>query len=92
MMRLWLAANNKTQAELAKELGINESTMSRFLSGKDLPYATTFIKIQTWAFGMEGPITSIDPLPAEVAQTLRDEVWSKKHCPTIVPLPDKDGR
>lgn len=55
MIKLWLAAHNKSQVDLARELDINVPTLSRFLAGIKLPRAHVFIKLQTWAFGADTP-------------------------------------
>ena len=48
MIRLYLAANNIDNKTAARDMKVNESTLSRFLSGKSLPDAENLMKILTW--------------------------------------------
>lgn len=48
-------ATGKTQAELSKELGLNQSILSRFLSGKRSVCATSLDKIWSYLYGNNFP-------------------------------------
>ena len=48
MLRIYLAAMNLQQKDVAEEIGISESTLSRFLSGQQMPDAAGFMKIIGW--------------------------------------------
>jgi len=54
MLRLYIATGNREQRELADEIGINESTLSRYLSGKASPDAEGFSKILVWVLAGTG--------------------------------------
>jgi transcriptional regulator with XRE-family HTH domain len=49
MIRIYLAAYRMTQKKAAEEIGITESTLSRFLEGKAMPDAHGFMRIVVWA-------------------------------------------
>jgi predicted XRE-type DNA-binding protein len=48
MIRLWLAVNNVEQTELAKAWGASTATVSRFLSGQNMPDGRTTARIVSW--------------------------------------------
>lgn len=49
MIRIFIAARGVPQKEIAAQIGISESTLSRFLSdGEKLPDAGNFAKILSW--------------------------------------------
>ena len=48
MIRLWLAANDIEQTELAKAWEAAPSTVSRFLNGAHLPDGRTMARIIAW--------------------------------------------
>ena len=47
-LRMYLAANNFTHKELAKLWGTSEATVSRFLSGHQLPAVRTMVNAIGW--------------------------------------------
>ena len=49
MVRIYLAAYRMTQKQAAEEIGINESTLSRFLNEGAMPDAHGFMRIVAWA-------------------------------------------
>lgn len=49
MLRLYIAAYRLTQKQVASEVGVNESTLSRFLEGGSMPDAHSFMRIVVWA-------------------------------------------
>ena len=51
MLRLYLDANDLDQKTAAQQMKINESTLSRFMSGQTLPDAENFMRILLWATG-----------------------------------------
>lgn len=52
MVRLFIAADGTlTQKQVAMEIGINESTLSRFLSGEQMPDSRAFVALVIWCFG-----------------------------------------
>lgn len=50
MVRIYLAAQRIRQKDAAKEIGISESTLSRFLSEKGMPDFDANMKIIAWIF------------------------------------------
>jgi len=48
MIQLYLATEGISQNDLCRELGIDKTTLSRFLNGKQV-HASTFAKLLTWA-------------------------------------------
>lgn len=49
MVRLFVeTTDGLSQKQVAAEIGINESTLSRFLNGESMPDAVGFSKILTW--------------------------------------------
>jgi predicted transcriptional regulator len=48
-LRLLIAAENLEQKAVAEQIGINESTLSRFLSGRADPDAAGFARILSWS-------------------------------------------
>jgi transcriptional regulator with XRE-family HTH domain len=50
MVRLYLAANRINHKVAAKEIGISESTLSRFLSGRGMPDYKASLEIIAWVF------------------------------------------
>lgn len=55
MLRLYIAANNLEQKAVAQEIGISESTLSRFLGGTNTPDGVGFMRVVAWATGVEMP-------------------------------------
>lgn len=55
MLRLYIAANNLEQKVVAQEIGISESTLSRFLGGTSIPDGLGFVRMIAWATGVEMP-------------------------------------
>ena len=55
MLRIYIAASNLQQKAICKQIGVNESTFSRFISGNREPDAEGFAKILTWCLGKEQP-------------------------------------
>lgn len=55
MLRLYIAANQLEQKAVAAEIGVNESTLSRFIAGNATPDAAGFMRIVAWASGVEAP-------------------------------------
>jgi len=51
MLRLYIAANGLEQKAVATEIGVSESTLSRFVSGNAVPDAIGFMRIIAWATG-----------------------------------------
>lgn len=52
MLKLYLAtADDCTALQLAADTGVSESTISRFLAGKQMPDARAFAAILAWCFG-----------------------------------------
>lgn len=49
MLRIYLAAYRMSKKKAAKEIGISESTLSRFLEGRAMPDAHSFMRIVVWA-------------------------------------------
>jgi len=47
MMRLYIRVNEVEQKALCREIGIGESTLTRFLQGTDLS-AQNFVKLLSW--------------------------------------------
>lgn len=58
MLRLYIAANGLEQKAVAAEIGISESTLSRFLSGASMPDGIGFMRVVAWATGVDMPKTS----------------------------------
>ncbi len=50
MVGIYLAAKRISQKTAAKEIGINESTLSRFLTGNGKPDFDANMKIIAWIF------------------------------------------
>lgn len=48
MVKLWIAAHNIEQTQLAKEWGTPTSVVSRFLNGKNMPDGKTTARIISW--------------------------------------------
>ena len=48
MLRLYFAAYRINQKDAAEEIGISESTLSRFLGGNQMPDAHGFMRIIAW--------------------------------------------
>lgn len=48
MIRIWAAAADIQQADLAKQWGATPSTVTRFLSGESMPDGRTLAKIIAW--------------------------------------------
>lgn len=48
MVKLWIAANDIDQLQLAKEWGTPGATVSRFLNGKNMPDGRTTARIISW--------------------------------------------
>lgn len=46
VLRLWLELNNVTQKELAGQIGCSQSSLTRFLNGKDFDARTTLLLFQ----------------------------------------------
>lgn len=55
MLRLYIAANGLEQKMVATEIGISESTLSRFLSGASTPDGIGFMRVVAWATGIDMP-------------------------------------
>lgn len=53
MLRLYLPVNNLTARTVAAEIGVHESTIARFVTGKALPDAEGLVRIQTWCMSRE---------------------------------------
>lgn len=53
MLRLYLSVNNLTAKTVAAEIGVGESTIARFITGKALPDAEGLVRIQTWCMSRE---------------------------------------
>lgn len=52
MLRLYIAATEgMTQKQVAQATGVNESTISRFLSGEQMPDGTAFAALLVWCLG-----------------------------------------
>lgn len=52
MLKLYVAATNGySSAQLSIESGVSESTISRFLAGKQMPEAKAFAALVAWCFG-----------------------------------------
>ena len=49
MLRIYLAAYRLSQQQVALEMGISDSTLSRFLAGKAMPDAHSFMRIVVWS-------------------------------------------
>jgi transcriptional regulator with XRE-family HTH domain len=57
MIRLYIEASEfLTQKGVAKACGVSESTLSRFLSGEQMPDAPSFIRILAWCHAHPEPI------------------------------------
>lgn len=50
MWRLWMASENITMGDMAKNLGVSKSTVSRICAGES-PDTQTLLKIIQWLFG-----------------------------------------
>jgi transcriptional regulator with XRE-family HTH domain len=55
MMALYIAAEGLEQKKIAEEVGIGESTLSRFLSGQALPAADAYARLLAWCSGVAVP-------------------------------------
>lgn len=55
MLRIYISVNNLTAKAVAAEIGVHESTISRFIAGKALPDAEGLVRIQTWCFSPDRP-------------------------------------
>lgn len=53
MLRLYISVENLTAKTVAAEIGVGESTIARFITGKALPDAEALVKIAAWCFGRE---------------------------------------
>lgn len=53
MMKMYVAVNDKMQQQIAEEIGIGSSTLTRFIGGKNVDQDAT-IKIINWLFSKEG--------------------------------------
>lgn len=54
MLRLYIAATEgMTQKQVAQQTGVNESTLSRFLSGEQMPDGTAFAALLVWCLGKQ---------------------------------------
>lgn len=52
MLKLYVAATEgMTQKQVAQQAGVNESTLSRFLSGEQMPDGTAFAALLVWCLG-----------------------------------------
>lgn len=52
MLRLYVAATEGlTQKQVAQQAGVNESTLSRFLSGEQMPDGAAFAALLVWCLG-----------------------------------------
>ena len=52
MLRLYIAATEgMTQKQVAQATGVNESTLSRFLSGEQMPDGAAFAALLIWCLG-----------------------------------------
>ncbi len=50
MLKLYIVTTEGlTQKQVAKESGVNESTLSRFLSGEQMPDGTAFAALLAWS-------------------------------------------
>lgn len=54
MLRLFIASQGLEQRAVADDMGISESTLSRFLSGKQNPDGAGFCKIIVWVLFDKG--------------------------------------
>ena len=72
MIRLYIdTTDGMTQKQLAAETGVNESTISRFLSGEQMPDATAFSKLLAWTLGEHIPPTKLDDIQKQVNELNR---------------------
>lgn len=55
MLRLYIAANGLEQKAVAAEIGVSESSFSRFLAGNSVPDAIGFMRIVSWVTGVTAP-------------------------------------
>jgi transcriptional regulator with XRE-family HTH domain len=54
MLRLYIAASeDMTQKQVAQECGVSTSTVSRFLSGEQMPDGRAFAALLAWCLGCE---------------------------------------
>jgi len=53
IMKFHIAASDKQQKQIADDIGIGSSTLTRLVGGKGVD-STTTIKIINWLFGEEG--------------------------------------
>lgn len=52
MLRLYVATTEgMTQKQVAQQTGVNESTISRFLSGEQMPDGAAFAALLVWCLG-----------------------------------------
>lgn len=59
MMALYIAAEGLEQKRVAEEIGVGESTLSRFLTGSALPAADAYARMLAWCSCATSP-----PAPA----------------------------
>jgi hypothetical protein len=52
-IRLWLAAEDREQKDLAAAWCCSESTVARFLGGQAIPESGTMLRIFTWCLAAE---------------------------------------
>lgn len=62
MMRLLMAAEGIQQKDLATQLGISESTLSRFLNDVQMPDAKSFAAIMVWCFDAQSSTSVFGPI------------------------------
>lgn len=52
MLKLYVATTDgMTQKQVAQQAGVNESTLSRFLSGEQMPDGAAFAALLVWCLG-----------------------------------------
>jgi transcriptional regulator with XRE-family HTH domain len=70
MLKLYIAAEGLEQKKVAEEIGIGESTLSRFISGAALPAADAYARVLAWCSGTTVPpadaLSRIERLEAQV--------------------------
>lgn len=75
MLKLYIAAEGLEQKKVAAEIGIGESTLSRFMSGEALPAADAYARVLAWCSGTTVPpadaLARIERLEAEVGNLHR---------------------
>ena len=103
MILLYLAANNLSQKNVAKDLGISESSFSRYLSGDSGLDAVSFMKLISWVSSTDswndGYGKRLDTLEAQVKAMQPAVMWGMqvggsfgedRPKPTTFELPKKD--